>query len=81
MSPVFIAAEVECYAGYKGEETPRAVILDGKRVVVGSVVSRKRVLERGGGRTREVWHCRLEDGRAVTIERLDSETWRVSTAI
>jgi len=81
LSPVFIAAEVECYAGYKGEETPRAVILDGKRVGVGNVVSRKRVLERGGGRTREVWHCRLEDGRAVTIERLESDTWRVSTAI
>jgi hypothetical protein len=72
---------VESYAGYKGGETPRVIVLEGIRHEVVSVLSRKRVLERGGGRVREVWHCRLEDGRAVTIERLESDTWRVSTAI
>jgi hypothetical protein len=77
----FDEPKVESYAGYKGEETARAVVLDGKRYVVASVLSRKRVLDSGGGRVREVWRCRLEDGRTVTVERLESDIWRVSTAI
>jgi len=72
---------VENYAGYKGEETPRAVILDGTRFVIARVLSRKRVLDTVGGRMREIWRCRLEDGRKVTVERLERGSWRVSTAI
>jgi hypothetical protein len=72
---------VENYAGYKGEETPRAVILDGTRFEVVSILSRKRVLDSDRGRVREVWRCRLEDGRTVTVERLERGSWRVSTAI
>lgn len=81
MNPVFEEARVESYAGYKGEETPRAVVLDGTRFEVVSVISRERALDRDSSRTREVWRCRLEDGRTVTVERLESGIWRVSAAI
>jgi hypothetical protein len=71
-------ARVESYAGYRGEETPRAVVLEGERFAVLSVISRKRVLDQTVGRTSEIWRCRLEDGREVTVERLENGTWRVS---
>lgn len=81
MNPVFEEVRVESYAGYKGEETPRAVVLDGKRFEVVSVLSRKRVLDADGGRMRDVWRCRLDDGQVVTVERLESGSWRVCAAI
>jgi hypothetical protein len=81
VSSVFEKVRVESYAGYKDEETPRAVVLDGKRFEVVSVLSRKRVLDSDRGRVREVWRCRLEDGRTVTVERLERGSWRVSTTI
>jgi hypothetical protein len=71
---------VECYAGYKGEETPRAVVLEGKRFEVVKVLSRKRAFDRDNGQVRDTWRCRLEDGRAVAIERLEGGIWRVSPA-
>jgi hypothetical protein len=81
LNPVFEEVKVESYAGYKGEETPRAVVLDGTRFEVASVISRERALDRDSGRIRDVWKCRLEDGRTVTVERLESGSWRVSTTI
>jgi len=81
LNPVFEEVKVESYAGYKGEETPRAVVLDGKRFVIASILSRNRVLDSDSGRVREVWRCRLEDGRTMIVERLESGTWRVSNAI
>jgi len=81
MSPDLNAVRVESYAGYKGQETPRAVILEAKRLEVVSILSRKRALDPASGRMRDIWRCRLEDGRDVVVERLDNDTWRVSAAI
>lgn len=81
MSPAYKEVNVESYAGYKGEETPRVIVLEGIRHEVVSVLSRKRSLDPGGGGRREIWRCRLEDGRVATVERLESGSWRVSTAI
>ena len=71
---------VEFYAGSRGGETPRAVIIDNARLEVVEVLLRKRVLDRAGGPVRDVWRCRLGDGREVLIERSGPETWRVSAA-
>jgi hypothetical protein len=27
-----LTVQVECYAGYRGEQTPRAILLDGRRI-------------------------------------------------
>ncbi len=37
---IFEEIEVECYAGYKGEETPRAFVYQGKRHEIIEVVDR-----------------------------------------
>jgi hypothetical protein len=78
--PAGVETAVERYAGYKGDETPRAVVIDGTRLEVVEILLRQRVLDQDGGRIRDVWRCRLADGREVVVERLDGETWRVSVA-
>ncbi len=80
VTPVFNDVKIESYSGYQGEETPRTLVLDGKRFEVASVLSRKRVLDSETGLRREVWKCRLNDGREVLVEKLDSGVWRVSPA-
>lgn len=71
---------VEFYAGYRGGETPRAVIIDNVRLEVVEVLLRKRVLDRAGGPVRDIWRCRLGDGREAVIERSGPETWHISAA-
>jgi hypothetical protein len=70
-------AHVECYAGYCGEETPRAVVLGGIRFVVAEVTSRRRLRDASSERTTEVFECRLEDGWTVSLERSEDGSWRV----
>jgi hypothetical protein len=80
MSRTLAPAAVECYAGHKGEETPRAVALGGKRLEVVAILSRERILDAPSGPTRQVWRCRLDNGRTVTVELLEDGAWRVSSA-
>jgi len=70
-------ARVECYAGYRGDETPRAITLCGVRFPVAAVVSRRRILEAGTGRMAEIFECRLEAGWSISLERSDDGSWRV----
>jgi len=76
--PTYEQANVECYAGHKGQEIPRAVVIEGKRLEVVQVLSRARSLDASSGRVRESWHCRLDDGRIAAIELPESGVWRVS---
>ena len=78
MSPIYEQVKVETYSGYKGEETPRAILIEGKRFGIASILSRQRVLDPTGGGMRDIWRCRLDDGRAVTVELLENGAWRVS---
>jgi hypothetical protein len=80
MKPGIEEVRVECYAGYKGDETPRAVVLEGERLEIVKVLSRKKVLDRDTGQVRDTWRCRLENGRTVAIERLEGGIWRISPA-
>jgi hypothetical protein len=77
MSRVPGNVRVDCYAGYKGEESPRAVIIDGVRSAVVDIISRKRACDRAGRKMAEIWRCRLEDGREITVERLECGVWQV----
>jgi hypothetical protein len=80
MPRTFAHVSVECYAGHKGEETPRAVVIDGKKLEVVAVLSRERALDVSTGLTRQAWRCRLDDGRIVTVELIEGGAWRLSTA-
>jgi hypothetical protein len=81
VSSAYKEVNVESYAGYKGEETPRVIVLEGIRHEVMGVLSRKRSLDSGGACMREIWRCCLEDGRVVIVERLESGSWRAYAAI
>jgi hypothetical protein len=38
MGEQHLAIEVECYAGHRGEQTPRTLILAGRRIAVAEVL-------------------------------------------
>jgi hypothetical protein len=79
MSRTFSPAAVECYSGYRGEETPRTVVIDGKRLEIVAILSRARNLDASTGLARRTWGCRLDDGRTMTVELLEDGAWRVSS--
>jgi hypothetical protein len=63
--------EMLFYAGYKGEETPRAIVVDGRVHPVEAVLSRTRGLRNDTGTTFEIFRVRIA-GRTVVIRRSDS---------
>jgi len=67
-------SEEDCvlyYSGYKGEETPRAVIIGGREYPVDEVLWRKRILDRDSGKRIEVFGCKVA-GRAIEIRKDES---------
>ena len=60
--------KVECYAGYRGEETPRRIWLDGKKIAV------KEVQDRWLEPSHRFFKI-LGDDDAVYILRHDANTW------
>jgi hydrogenase 3 maturation protease len=63
-----IPCRVVFYAGYKGRETPRAVRLKDRELMVLEVLDRRRVLDARRKTEAEVFTCRLEEGRAqITV--------------
>jgi hypothetical protein len=75
---VIIEAKVEFYAGRKSNETPTAIVIAGQRFGVRAVLRRERIEDAATRMRREVWHCRLEDGRVMKVELLESGAVRVS---
>jgi len=69
--------ELRFYSGYKGDEIPRAVVIDNREFKIQEVVSRRRVLDQMTGRRSEVFHCRM-DGEKVKIIRFESGEWEIS---
>lgn len=63
--------KVEWYAGYRGEEKPRAVVEGGQRIEVVEILWQKRIKDRKSGEESQVFRCRLADGRLVTIVKPD----------
>jgi hypothetical protein len=68
--------EVRCYAGGRGEETPRAVLLGGREVTVG--VERSWIEEpvgSSGTARRRLFQVRLEDGRRCRLAQEPDGSW------
>lgn len=73
--------QVHCYAGGRGEETPRAVLLGGREVMVH--VERAWVEEpvaSGGSARRRVFQVRLEDGGRFRLAQDPDGSWSVEDA-
>ncbi|MGB4704359.1 MAG: hypothetical protein WBI18_04695 [Candidatus Saccharicenans sp.] len=64
---------VEWHAGYRGEEKPRAVIVGQERLEVVRIISQKRIRDKTGSRTIEVFNCLLTSGEKVKIEKVLGE--------
>jgi hypothetical protein len=67
---------VLCYSGYKGEETPRAILVDDQELAVEKILSRKRICDAESGRIREVFAAKTGRG-TVEIERDENGEWTV----
>ena len=61
--------KVECYAGYRGEETPRCIWLDTQKIAV------KKILDRWLAPDHRYFKL-LGDDDAVYIIRFDARTWQ-----
>jgi hypothetical protein len=64
------------YSGYKGEETPRSIIVDNEEIAVEKILSRQRVCDADTGRMTEVFTCQTGRG-VVKIKELASGEWAV----
>ncbi len=69
--------ELRFYSGYRGEETPRAVVIGSREFRIEKVISRKRAIDRITGKTFEVYRCRME-GEMVEIKQWESGEWEIS---
>jgi hypothetical protein len=64
--------QVDAYAGYKGEETPRAFTLDGARLSVDEI------LDRWYTETHSCFRVRAGDGRRYVLRyHLDDGIWEL----
>jgi len=62
-----VRAKGEFYSGYKSGETPRFAIIEGRRIAVTEVIRRMRAVEPGTEKIRDIYTCRLADGRVIDI--------------
>jgi len=66
--------EVICYSGYRADESPREILIEGERFRVEEVIERKR--ERRGRRIYDIFFCRVE-GLIVCLERPEGCNWKI----
>ncbi|UCC38853.1 MAG: hypothetical protein JSV96_13675 [Candidatus Aminicenantes bacterium] len=69
--------ELRFYAGYKGDETPRSVIIGDREFKIDEILSRKRVLDQKCGKRIEIYKCKME-GEIVEITKFGSGEWSLS---
>jgi len=69
--------EVKFYSSYKGDETPRSVVMGEREFKIDEIIERKRVFDQKSGKNYEVFKCRME-GEIVKIERYESGEWGIS---
>jgi hypothetical protein len=64
-------AEVIFYEGYKGRESPRAVLIGNKEFKIDKIIWQKRTKDLRSGEILEVFNCRIEE-RHVKITIYES---------
>jgi hypothetical protein len=64
---------VECYAGYRGEQTPRAIVLDDRRVAVAEI------LDQWLAADHRYFKLRADDGHVYIVrQEVESGTWTLT---
>jgi len=61
-----INIDVCFHEGYKGDETPRSVIINNKKYKIDEIIWRKRIQDEKSGKIHEVFKCKIK-GRLVKI--------------
>ena len=62
---------VRCYGGYRGEETPRTVVAEGRELEV------LEILDRWLEPSRRCFRIRTEDGVALLVHETTRDRWRL----
>ena len=63
--------ELRFHEGYKGKETPRAVLIGNREFQIEQVLERQRVRDERTGKQSDVFICEME-GQRIKIVLLDS---------
>lgn len=66
--------QVIFYSGYKGEETPRALVVGGREIPVETVLLRTRRRDEATGRVFEAFRLRA-GGRVLTVSKTEDGAW------
>jgi len=69
--------ELRFYSGYKGGETPKAVVIGNREFKIEKILWRKRVFDRKTKKTFEVFKCKMEE-EIVKITIYESGEWAIS---
>ncbi len=73
MDEPLLAVDVECYAGYRGEQTPRAIHLRGRRVEVVAI------LDQWLAPDHRYFKLRADDGYVYIVRHdVQSGTWELT---
>ncbi len=62
---------VRFYSGYRGEETPRVLVILGREYPVETLISKRRCTDKGTGKSFEIFKCRVA-GKIVVIQKDES---------
>lgn len=69
--------ELKFYSGYKGSETPKAVVIGNREFKIEKILWRKRVFDQKTKKTFEVFKCKMEE-EIVKITIYESGEWAIS---
>jgi hypothetical protein len=65
--------ELQFYEGYKGRETPAAVLIGNRKFIIDRILERKRVLDKGSGKKSDVFTCLMEGQRVKIVVQESGE--------
>ncbi|HUU37646.1 MAG TPA: hypothetical protein VMW46_05515 [Candidatus Desulfaltia sp.] len=68
--------KVQFYSGYKGQETPRAIVVGEREYPVEKVLWRRRVQDKDSGECYELFRCRVA-GKDITLKISPSGECRI----
>lgn len=68
-NPQKAKGQVIFYEGYKGNESPRWIILDKRKLKIDKILWKKRSLDKESGKTYEIFKCRIgKDIAKITVD-------------
>ncbi|MGB7296901.1 MAG: hypothetical protein WBC70_15055 [Candidatus Aminicenantales bacterium] len=76
MTDINSEVQIIFYSGYKGQETPRAIVVGAKEYPVEKILWRRRARDKNTGERHELFRCRVA-GQEVTLKISPSGEGRI----